>query len=299
MATQSSRALYFRDELTLAATKTLLTVGARTEQINKESKSRTTTDLTDRQNAWELGLRQPLNERISVYGRVGDSYRLANVDEFSFTSPGAVLLPQRSKDAELGTTYAAGAVKVDARFYRGALTNEIGYDPSATNFYLNNNIAVFGPFGANVNFDPTLRTGLEIDGTYAYAKNLKIRVNAALRKSSFVSGPYAGSLVPLTPRRTLSLQTEWMPVEKHFVTGGVNWFGSQHPAFANACSMPAYAPANFRYAYRWSKSEVFVGATNLTNHKYYTQAFGCESGKTTSIYPEPGRAVTAGVRVAF
>ena len=155
--------------------------------------------------------------------------------------------------------------------------------------------------GANVNFDPTLRTGLELDGTYAYAKNLKFRVNAALRKSSFVSGPYAGSLVPLTPRRTLSLQAEWMPVEKHFVTGGVNWVGSQHPDFANACSMPAYATANVRYAYRWSKSEVFVGATNLTNHKYYTYAFGCDapSGQTNGIYPEPGRAVTAGLRVAF
>jgi iron complex outermembrane receptor protein len=197
------------------------------------------------------------------------------------------LLPQRSKDAEFGSTYTASAIKVDARFYRSALINEIGFDRNA------------GLFGANVNFDPTLRTGLELDGTYAYAKNLKFRVNAALRKSSFVSGPYAGSLVPLTPRRTLSLQTEWMPVEKHFVAGGVNWVGSQHPDFANACSMPAYATANVRYAYRWSKSEVFVGATNLTGHNYYTQAFSCQSGQTTSIYPEPGRTVTAGLRVAF
>jgi iron complex outermembrane receptor protein len=281
--TQSSRALYFRDELTLAASKTLLTVGARTEQINKQL-SYAAPGLSDRQNAWELGLRQPLNERISVYGRVGDSYRLANVDELSFTLPGATLLPQRSKDTELGSTYAAGAVKVDVRLYRSALTDEIALDPI--------------PY-RNVNLDPTLRTGLELDGTYAYAKNLKFRVNAALRKSSFVSGPYAGSLVPLIPRRTLSLQTEWMPVEKHFVTGGVNWVASQHPDFANACSMPAYATANVRYAYRWSKSEVFVGATNLADHKFYTQAYGCSSGKTTSIYPEPGRAVTAGVRVTF
>jgi iron complex outermembrane receptor protein len=287
LATQSSRAFYFRDELTLAGSNTLLTVGARTEQINKQISS-ATTGLADRQNAWELGLRQPLNDLISVYGRVGDSYRLANVDEFAYLSPGAALLPQRSKDAELGSTYALGAVKVDARLYRSALTNEIGFDTNA------------GPYGANVNFDPTLRTGLELDGTYAYAKNLKFRVNAALRKSSFVSGPYAGSIVPLTSRRSLSLQTEWMPVEKHFVTGGVNWVGSQHPDFANACSMPAYATANVRYAYRLSNSEVFVGATNLTNHKYYTQAFTCNtSAQTTSIYPEPGRAVTAGVRVAF
>ena len=291
--TQSSRALYVRDELTLAATKTLLTVGARTEQINKQLYS-AAPGLSDRQNAWELGLRQPLNEQMSIYGRVGDSYRLPNVDDLALTLPGAVLLPQRSKDTELGSTYAAGAIKVGARFYRSELTNEIGYNPSLTN------ANSFNGVGANVNFDPTLRTGLELDGTYVYSKSLKFRVNAALRKSSFVSGQYAGSLVPLTARRTLSLQTEWMPVEKHFVTGGVNWVDTQHPDMANVCSMPAYATANFRYAYRWSKSEVFVGATNLTNHKYYTQAFGCNSSaQTTGIYPELGRAVTAGVRVVF
>ena len=302
LSTQSSRALYFRNELTLAASKTLLTLGARTERINKDAMSNSgVTGLTDRQNAWELGIRQPLNEKISVYGRIGDSYRLANADEFSFTSPGVFLLPQRSKDAELGSTYAAGAVKVDARFYRSALTHEIGYDSNATNigYPAPNYLPVLGPYGANVNLDPTLRTGLELDGTYAYAKNLKLRVNAALRKSSFVSGPYAGSLVPLTPRRTLSLQTEWMPVENHFVTGGVNWVASQHPDMANACSMPAYATANVRYAYRWSKSEVFVGATNLANHQFYTQAFACDGGQPTNLYPEPGRAVTAGVRVVF
>ncbi len=300
LSTQSSRALYFRNEFTLEALKTLLTVGARTEQINKQTTS-ATTGLADRQNAWEVGVRQPLSEQASVYGRVGDSFRLASVDEFGYTSPGKFLLPQRSRDAELGSTYAAGAVKVDARFYRSALTNEIGFDPNASNYRYPapNYTPVLGPYGANVNFDPTLRTGLELDGTYAYAKNLKLRVNAALRKSSFVSGPYAGSLVPLTPRRTLSLQAEWMPMAKHFLTGGVNWVGSQHPDMANACSMPAYATANVRYAYRWSNSEVFVGATNLGNHKFYTQAFACDGGQPTNLYPEPGRAVTAGVRMAF
>lgn len=288
-ANQSSRAWYARDELTLAATGTVLSLGLRTERISKDN-SNASAALADRQNAWELGLSQPLNKEVSIYGRVGRSFRLANVDEFGFTSLGVTLLPQRSKDMELGSRYASGPVKLEARLYRSALTNEIGYDPSAPN--------VFGP-GANVNFDPTRRSGLEIDGSYAYAKSLSLRLNAALRKSSFVSGAYAGQDVPLAPRRTLALHADWMPAANQVVTGGVNWVSARHPDFANQCSMPAYTTADARYAYQWQNVEVSLGITNLFDRKFYTQAYGCAAGVTTSIYPEAGRAAVAALRVKF
>ena len=288
-ANQSSRAWYARNELTLAATGSVLSLGMRTERISKAN-TNASAGLADRQNAWEIGLSQPLGKEVSVYGRVGRSFRLANVDEFGFTSPGVTLLPQRSKDVELGSRYVSGPVKLEARLYRSALTHEIGYDPSAPN--------VFGP-GANVNFDPTRRTGLEIDGSYAYATNLNLRLNAALRKSTFVSGTYAGKDVPLAPRRTLALHADWTPAANHVVTGGVNWVSAQHPDFANQCAMPAYTTADARYAYQWQNVEVSLGITNLFDRKFYTQAYGCAGGVTTSIYPEAGRAAVAALRIKF
>jgi len=39
--------------------------------------------------------------------------------------------------------------------------------------------------------------------------------------------------------------------------------------------------------------------SNLTNAKYYTQAFSCVNGEVSSIYPEARRAVTASVRLHF
>ena len=289
-ATQASRAFYFRDELTLASSGTVLSVGARSERINKQN-TNALSGVADRQNAWELGLLQPLSTEISVYGRAGRSFRLANVDEFGFTSPGVILQPQRSTDVELGARYASGPVKFEARGYRSALTNEIGFDPNA-----------FGPFGfpgANVNFDPTRRTGIELDGSYAAATNLNLRVNAAVRKSTFASGPYTGNDVPLAPRRTLALHADWTPMTNHLVSGGVKRVSSQHPDFANQCSVPAYTTADARYAYQWQKVELSVGVTNLFDKKFYTQAFACAGGVTTSIYPEPGRALTAALRVKF
>ena len=288
-ATQASRAFYFRDELTLASSGTVLSVGARTERIDKENTS-ALSGVAERQNAWELGLLQPLSTEISVYGRAGRSFRLANVDEFSFTSPGVILKPQRSSDVELGSRYASGPVKFEARWYRSALTNEIGFDPNAA--------GSFGP-GANVNFDPTRRTGFELDGSYAAAKNLHLRVNAALRKSTFASGPYTGKDVPLVPSRTLALHADWTPMTNHLVSGGVKLVSSQHPDFANQCSVPTYTTADARYAYQWQTVELSLGITNLFNNKFYTQAFGCAAGVTTAIYPEPGRALTAALRVKF
>lgn len=288
-ATQDSRAFYFRDEFTLGSTGTVVSVGARTEQINKDNTS-ASAGLADRQNAWELGINQPLNKEVSLYGRVGSSFRLANADEFGFTSPGVTLLPQRSTDVDLGSRYVSGPVKMEARLYRSALTNEIGFDPSAPN--------LFGP-GANVNFDPTSRSGLELDGSYAYATNLTLRANAALRNSTFSSGPYAGKDVPLAPNQTFSVHADWIPLAGHLVSGGLNWVSTQHPDFVNQCSIPAYTTADARYAYQWQKVEASLGVTNLFDEKYYTQAFGCTAGVATSIYPEAGRAVVGALRYKF
>lgn len=290
-ATQASRAYYFRDELTVSSTGTTLSMGARTERINKDSTS-ASSGLSDRQNAWELGLNQPLNKEVSAYGRVGRSFRLANADEFSYTSPGVTLLPQRSTDVELGSRYASGPVKLEARWYRSALTNEIGFDPNAADPF-------GGNFGANVNFDPTRRSGLELDGSYAYRANLNLRVNAALRKSTFASGPYAGKDVPLAPDRTFAVHADWIPLPKHLVSGGVNWVSSQRPDFANQCSIPAYTTADARYAYQWQNVELSLGITNLFDRNFYTQAFGCAASVTTAIYPEAGRAAVAAVRIKF
>ena len=109
----------------------------------------------------------------------------------------------------------------------------------------------------------------------------------------------AGSDVPLVPRKTLALRADWTPVARHRVSAGVNWVSLQHPDFGNACTIPSYTTMDARYAYEWKQLELSLGVTNLADRKYYTQAFGCATNVTTSIYPEAGRAFTAAVRVKF
>ena len=287
-ATQTSRAFYVKDDVVLAG-GTRVGAGIRTEKIDKETSS-APSGLADRQQAWEIGLSQPVAASTTLYGRVGRSYRLANVDEFSFTSPGAILQPQTSRDVELGARWAYASGRVELRLYRSQLTNEIGFDPSAP--------GPFGP-GANINFDPTRRQGLELDTSHALTRTVGLRINAALRDATFRSGPHAGRDVPLVPRKTLAVRADWTPAAAHRVTGGVNWVSSQHPDFNNACTMPAYTTADVRYAYQWQQLELSLGVTNLFDKKYFTQAFTCTAGTTGGIFPEAGRAVIAAARVRF
>ncbi|NPC57559.1 TonB-dependent receptor [Caenimonas soli] len=287
-ADQVSRAWYAKDDVTLAG-GTRLSAGLRTERIAK-SNSSALAPLADRMKAWELGASQPVGAGVTVYGRAGRSFRLANVDEFGFTAPGVALEPQTSRDVELGARWAYTGGKLEARLYRSLLENEIGFDPNAP--------GPFGP-GANTNFDPTRRQGLELDAAHALTRELGLRINASVRQATFRSGPYAGRDLPLVPGKTLSVRADWTPGAGHRVTGGVNWVSSQHPDFDNACTVPAYTTADVRYAYQWQQLELSLGVSNLFDKKYYTQAFRCTGGVTASIFPEAGRAVTAAVRVRF
>ena len=289
-AKADTSAWYVQDDVTLASTGTRFSAGWRSEGLDKAEAS-SATALNQREHAWELGVSQPLGSGITGYGRIGRSFRLGNVDEFSFTNPNVALQPQISRDWELGARWKNMATALEARWYRSVLRNEIGYDPSGT--------GPFGPFGANVNFDPTRRQGLELSLSQAMSSTLDLHVNAAWRQAQFTSGTYAGKDVALVPKRTLAVRADWRPAAGHSIGGGVVWVSSQTPDFANHCKIPSYVTADLRYAYQWRNAEFALGIANLGDHKYYTQAFGCAAGVTNGIYPEAGRSVTASMVFKF
>ncbi|MEJ7929931.1 TonB-dependent receptor [Ramlibacter sp. AN1015] len=291
-ATQETRAWFVRDDLTLAS-GTRLSAGWRTERLVKTDTG-APDDLRGRQQAWELGASHPITSDVTAYARAGRSFRLAKVDEFNFTTPAVALAPQTSRDLELGARWVRDAGSAELRVWRSVLENEIGYDPQAVG-----PSSPFGFNGANVNFDPTRRQGIELDLQQRVTRELGLRAHAALRRAEFREGPYAGATVPLVPERTMAVRADWRPAAGHTLSGGVNWVSSQYVDFANSCSVPSYTTADARYAFQWRQAEFSLGATNLFDRRFFTQAFACAGGQATSLYPEPGRAFTAAVRVAF
>lgn len=287
---QKSDALYVQDVVTLSG-GTGLSVGYRAEHTTQNDTYTAGTD--SRHSAWEMGVNQALSDSWSVYGRLGTSFRLANIDELGFTLPNAILQPQTSRDLEVGNRWRYAGGRVELRYYRNALTHEIGYDPTVANVYS------FSGFGANVNFDPTLRQGLELETRHELTKSTNLEVHLGVREAKFTQGPHDGKNVPLVARSTLAARIDWRPAPAHSVNAGVVWIASQNVDYDNTCTIPAYTTVDARYAYQWRNVEMSLGLSNLLDAKYYTQAFACTAGVTNGIYPEAGRAVTAALRVKF
>jgi iron complex outermembrane receptor protein len=289
---QRSRAVYARDEIRSGASR--LAFGLRRETFDQSnndplaftpeanySKSQTL-------SAWDLqGSIMPLPQ-TTLFAKAGRSYRVANVDENGFTlQPGQVLAPQTSDDLSIGATLGGAEHALTATLFQNNLRNEIMFDPTAA-----------GGNGANVNLDPTLRRGIELE--------LRSRLNAALVMSAnfqhidarFREGPNAGNEIALVPRNSAGVRLNWNSGAQS-ARLGMQWVASQRYGddFANTCAarMPAYATLDARYALRLARWELALDGTNLGDKNYFSEAYGCESG----IYTAPGRQLTLSARYDF
>lgn len=278
---------YIKDDIKLQATATQLSLGWRREKTSRYSPG--SADFEQGKHAWELGLAQPLSAEWTAFGRIAKGLRIANVDEFTFT-PGYSLQAQTSKDIEAGLRWATAANRLEVRAYRSRVQNEIGYDPQA----------LPGPWGGrNINFDPITRSGLELDSRSSLSEQLNLNVNAALRKARFSQGAYAGNTVPLVARSNLSLGLDYSPLAQHRFNARANWVSSQQVDFNNTYRIPAYSTLDAGYNYTHGVWDLQMQAKNLTNKRYYTQAYLNFNGTNIGIYPEAGRSLSVNLRRQF
>lgn len=290
-----SMGIYINDDFGFLASGTHLSVGLRSENMHKTRNTAPTTVVSIDQvlTAWNVGATQELGSNTAAFARVGQSFRVANVDEFNFVTPGSSLRPQMSRDTELGARWHSSASRLELRLYQNELNDEIAYDGSA--------VGPFSPFsdGANVNLDPTIHRGVELEGHHNFTDRFAVRMSAAVRQSRFVSGVYSGSAIALVPTRTLAVGVEVVPAEGHSVDVSLAHVSSQYTDYANQCTMPEYNTVDARYAYTLKSLEFAMSVSNLTDTKYYTQSFGCTAGVIQAIYPESGRALAASVKLRF
>lgn len=283
---------YIKDELNLPTSGTQLSAGLRSQKTQKEE-SGSASSLSKRVNAWELGIAQTLTSEWTAFARAAKALRMANVDEFSFVAPGYNIQPQTSKDLEAGLRWNSAANKLELRAYRSRAKNEIGYDP------LFPNPLSWTGLGANVNFDPTTRSGLELDVHQQISSNLRLQANAAVRKAKFSSGTYTGNTVPLVAKQTLSLGATWQVNAQHSLNARANWVGKQQVDFNNTCRVPSYNTLDVGYRFERGAWQLNAQIQNLGNKKYYSTAYGCAAGQATSIYPEAGRQLGLNLRYQF
>jgi iron complex outermembrane receptor protein len=292
-ANQKSKALYLRDELRFdPAHEGRISAGVRREIFDKDFVDPVATagyNVVQGLNAWELQASYMPVSNLTVYGKLGQSYRVANADENAYTPIfNKPLAAQQSHDAELGASYANATQKITARVFRNNLTNEIFYDPTLN-----------GGFGANTNLDPTRRQGFELDAEQRLAAAWNLNAHYQHVQAKFREGVNDGREMVLVPKNVLTARVSWTPASGQTADFGAQWVDKQRYGsdFDNTCAgeMPAYTTLDARYARKFGQWEWAVSGQNLANKHYFSQAYGCKFG----IYPADGRQLKISARYEF
>jgi iron complex outermembrane receptor protein len=288
LAKQTNRALYAQNTTQLGA-DTKLTLGIRSQQVDYQARDAVnpavyaSSDQGRAVKAYELGLRQNLNQDLSLFGRIGRSFRIATVDEIfdqfggpSFDSKITILEPQTSQDSELGIDYKSGSNKVRAALFQMNLNNEIHY-----------NALTF----TNMNLSPTRRYGLELEGTHNYTDALAVTGVYSYTVAKFREGTYggvnvSGNNIPLVPRQRLAFSFSWKATEKDTLDANAAYVGEQHfdndQANTFGQKIPAYTTVDMKLSHREGSWLLAAAVNNLFNRRYFT--YGVASNFTPGRY---------------
>ncbi|EJM99200.1 outer membrane receptor protein [Herbaspirillum sp. YR522] len=289
-AQQRSRALYLRDEVEWAG-NARIALGVRRELYSQRSASGRF-DRGGGIDAWDLQASHAPWSRLRVFAKLGQSYRLATPDETGATNlpAGQVLKPQRSHDLELGAVAGSGERTVTARWFRHRVRDEISYDPTL-------NLG----FGANTNLDPTQHHGVELEARWRATASTTLSAAYQHVTARFVGGTHHGRELALVPANSLSARFQWR-AGRHGVGGGVRWVDRQRVGndFTNRCrKMPSIVTVDARYALRVRSWELALAGDNLGGRNVFSQAYACDGGQASGIYPENGRTVKLTIRHDF
>lgn len=290
--TQKNKAFYLRNEVQINQ-NARIALGGRHEVVDTTYESVSVwsqSQRTEKQtlNAWDLQTSYAIVPSIRIFGKIGQSYRIANIDENAYVpSP---LKPQISHDKEIGATFGQSEKTLTVRVFQQDLTNEIVFNRLAG-----------GP-GANVNLDPTRRRGLEVEGKTRLSESLTVSASWQHILATFREGTNTGKYVAAVPKDVVSARVNWLS-SIHNATVGAQWVSKQRFTndFDNACTvqMPSYLAVDARYAVRVSSWEFAVSGNNLLDKRYFSTGIACGRGFGEGIYPDSGRTLQFTARYDF
>ncbi len=295
LATQRDEAFYAQHH-SLIGEGTKLTLGVRWQRITVTARDTVNPaayaaqSKTSNPRAWEVGLRQDLTAATSVYGRAGESFRVATIDEVYsqfggpvFDSIVTLLEPQTSRDYELGTEYRSGPLRVRA---------------SAFAMYLENEIYFFAPTFSNINLPPTRRQGLEADTLVAVSRSISLFANVSVTDARFRDGSIggvdvSGKTIPLVSREKVNAGASWNVAQNSRLNAVARYVGRQYydndQTNTFPSRMPAYTVVDLKFSQTLGRLTLGALVNNLLNEHYYTYAIRNGAGTSFNAYPQRER----------
>ena len=321
-ARQENRAIYVLESLKPTPRMTL-TGGARVEWFDIDASD--TFDATapnptfinggspsgnqsDRQFAWEVGLRQALTEQWSGYTRATRAYRFATVDETYettalFDQSFQFLRPQTSITYEVGVDWRAAMTDARIGVFQTDVKDEIHLDAFTSGI-------------GNTNLPPSRRRGVEFEMGVQPAERVDLRLtytytDARFLEGEFPGGPFSitnvnivGKTVPLVPRHKATLNGNWGITPSTNLSGAVVYVSEQFMDNDEANNLgvkiPGYTVVDFKLTQQVGAARFGVAVNNALNEKYFNYAVRSQfTPDRYNAYPLPERTFMAFVEYKF
>jgi iron complex outermembrane receptor protein len=312
--TQKTAGFYLYDTIQLASS-TVGTAGYRTERAKYDASD--IVDLTSpgcsfcsgappvrqtqKQRAWELGIRQGLGANFAAFGRANRSFRFVNVDEIyefslvTFANQFDILRPQHAQTEEAGVEWRAGGNSLRAALFTSDVSDEIHLNPITFD---------------NVNLPPSRRRGLELDGKWQALAALRLSAGYAYTDARFREGTLpgttasiAGKAVPLVPRHKVNLGVLWDASAQTHLSFLATAVGRQVMENDESNTfprrIPAYATADLKLTRDFGWGRLAFAVNNVLDKKYYNYAVNSTVSDQYNVYPLPGRTFAFTAEVAL
>lgn len=319
---QRTAGFYVQDTIQLTAT-TLATAGWRSERARYAGDDAVDPSApacffcaaapavreTQKQQAWELGLRHELSRQWTVFGRAGRSFRFSNAEEIyendQFFAPQfQILRPQHARTNEGGLEWRRGGHMARATLFRTDVSDEIHLDPFTTGV-------------GNTNLPPSRRQGVELDTKLQATKAVRFTAAYTYTDARFLEGtlegsPFAigtnmsitGKTVPLVPRHKLNLGLSWDVAARTRLSTALTAVSEQvldnDEPNTLAHRIPAYSVVDVKLAQRFSWGALSAAINNLFDNSYY--AYAVRSAFTAdryAVYPLPRRTLSLTAELAL
>ena len=322
-ATQDTTAIYLHNTTQLTPRLTLV-AGARKEHYRIHANdaldagapggafdtSASAGRRSDSEEAYELALRYRFAPEWSVTGRLGRSYRFANVDEiYEFGGPPLFarefqfLRPQTARSYEGGLEWRSAAGALRATLFVIDVDDEIHLD-------------IFSTGVGNTNLPPSRRRGLELEGSHAVGASLRLGASYTLTEAKFregvlPGGPFtalnvvvAGKTVPLVPRHKANLNASWAITAKTRLNALVSYVGEQYMDNDEGNTffthIPAYTVVDVKLVHQEGGWRFTAAANNLLGEQYYNYAVRSQFvADRYNAYPLPERNFTVAAEYSF
>ncbi|HXV10382.1 MAG TPA: TonB-dependent receptor [Burkholderiales bacterium] len=313
-ATQENSAIYFQNTTKLSPAVTVI-AGARLERYKISAtddydaaapggafgSSAAPGSDEETEYAYELAARYETPPGWALIGRLGRSYRFANVDEIyeftpAFTREFQFLKPQTAHSYEAGVERRRAGSMLRATVFQIDVDNEIRLDPYSTGI-------------GNTNLPPSRRRGLELEAQQSVSSALQLSANYTYVEAKFLEGtlpgsPFtqtsvvvAGKTVPLVPRHKLNVTASWMVQKGTRLNALVTYVGDQFMDNDEGntfyTKIPAYTVADLKLVHETGGWRLGAAVNNVFDEKYYNYAVRSQFvADRYNAYPLPERNFT-------